>query len=108
MLESEELIQVTLDTAGEELQFGSSNIKGIPGHLVYNVQSFDSPYDIDKQDFDFQVSKKDFEDSGFQVDNLFTYILGTSSYCFRIIKIIDDLTGWFQLSVNLEGVSDVC
>ena len=104
MLESEELIQTTLDTAGEAISFSGIGIRGIPGHLVYNIQNFDSIYDIDKQDFDFQVSKADFQTNALQVDNLFTYELGSSIYTFRIIKITDDLTGWFQLSVNLEGV----
>ncbi len=104
MLESEELIQVTLSNCGEVLTFNSNTILGIPGSLVYNVQGFDSVYDIDKQDFDFQVSKKDFLDKGLQIDYIFTYILDVTSYSFRITKIVDDLTGWFHLSVNLEEV----
>ena len=105
MLESEELIQTTLALAGENLNFSETIIKGIPGHIVYNVQSFDSPYDIDKQDFEFQVSNKDFDSNFFNVGHIFTYLLGARCYSFKITKTINDLTGWLSLSVNLEDVS---
>ena len=107
MLESEEQIQTALGLAGEELQFSGCTIRGIVGHLVYNIQNFDSPYDIDKQDIDFQVSKKDFQTNTLSIKDRCDYILGSSKYCFTITKILDDLTGWFQLSVTLDGVTDV-
>ena len=107
MLEPQNLIQTTLNLAGEKIQFSGCTIKGIPGHLVYNIQNFDSPYDIDKQDIDFQVSKQDFKNNTLELDNRFTFEQGEDQYCFRIIKIIDDLTGWLQLSVSLEDLTSV-
>ena len=105
MLESEELIQTTLDLSGEDIDFCGVTIKGIPGSLVYNVQSFDSVYDIVKQDFDFQVSKRDFIVNAFNAGSLFNYSLGSKIYSFKVVKTIDDLTGWLHLFVNLEGMT---
>lgn len=107
MLESEEQIQKTLELAGEPLEFSGCTIKGIPGHLVYNIQNFDSIYDIDKQDIDFQVSKNDFKTNTLSIKDKCDYTQGKDKYCYTIIKIIDDLTGWLQLSVSLEGVTNV-
>ena len=92
MLESEEQIQTTLALAGEELQFSGCTIRGIPGHLVYNIQNFDSIYDIDKQDIDFQVSKAEFKENTLSIKDRCDYVQGADKYCFNIIKILDDLT----------------
>lgn len=104
MLESQELIETTLDAAGEELNFSGNVIKGIPGSLVYNIQNFDSVYDIDKQDFDFQVSNKQFTNLGLKPGDSFVYNLSNKNYTFEIKSYIDDLTGWFQLTTNLLQV----
>jgi len=104
MLETQELIDVTLSHAGETLEFEAGEILGIPGHLVYNIPSFDSPFDIEKQDYTFQVSLNDFHELAIEKDDVFTYILLDKNYEFSVTTYIDDLTGWMQLSCSLQGV----
>jgi len=107
MRETKEQIALTLEHAGEALQFPAGVIQGIPGHLVYNVQDFSSIYDLNKQDFDFQVSNEEFTAIGGSVRNSFLYTLLNKSYRFEIDTIVDDLTGWMQLTTNLVEIIDV-
>jgi len=107
MLETVEQIQLTLDIAGEQLEFDNGTLKGIPGEVVYNVQSFDSPYDVYKQDFNFQVSSQAFFDLGLNSGDSFIYVLNNKEYRFKIMSIADDLTGWFNLQVKLTNVRDI-
>ena len=108
MIESQELIDRCLEQAGEELIFDEEfSLRGIPGDVVYNVQSYDSPYDLDKQDFDFRVSRVKFQNPEYEltVGSTFTYTMFATTYKFKITKIIDDLTGWLQLDTSyLEKV----
>jgi len=107
MLETKEQITLALSYAGEDLEFDNGTIKGIPGNLVYNVQSFDSPYDVSKQDFDFQVANEDFTAIGLSIGDSFMYSLGSKIYTFKVISFTDDITGWFNLQTNLINISNV-
>lgn len=104
MLETEQQIQYSLIVAGEPITFNKGVIRGIPGQLVYNVPSFDSPYDIDKQDFTFQVSKKDFSSIGGVPEDLFTYNLLGENYSFKVLSYTNDLTGWLTLTCSFQGI----
>lgn len=106
MIETAEDIQTTLDIAGEDLVFELGTIKGIPGTLVYNVPSFDSPYDIEKQDFSFQISSNDFFAYVITKSTPFTYLLNNKVYNFEVTSYTDDLVGWIELRCNLIKVED--
>jgi len=105
MLETQEQIDVTLSLCGEPIEFNAGVIQGIPGHLVYNIPSFDSPYDLEKQDFTFQISKKDFTELEIAKDDLFIYILQDVEYQFKVLIYVDDMIGWVELSASLIGVT---
>lgn len=105
-MESQEDINFTLDQAGKTLTFTGFTIKGIPGQLTFNVQSFDSPYDVEKQEFDFQISGTDFYSHTIDGQS-FTYTLGTKKYTFKVVSYVDDLVGWVNLKVKLTGKANV-
>lgn len=104
MRETEAQIQTMLNVVGEDLEFTFGTIKGIPGHLVYNVQNFDSPYDIEKQDVDFQISYNDFYENVIANGDTFSYLVNETQYNFEITSYVADLTGWVQLRVKLLTV----
>ena len=103
-LETQEQIDVTLSHCGEPLEFDNGSILGIPGHLVFNIPSFDSPYDLEKQDFTFQISKQSFDDIELAKGDTFIYTLLGKEYTFIVLIYIDDLLGWIELSCSLVGV----
>lgn len=104
MLESEEQINKALELAGEPVEFPGGDTRAIPGSLVYNIPSFDSPADIEKQEFDFQMSFKDFTDLDVQKDDEFTYSLLEVDYLFKVDSFLNDLVGWMQLKCSLQEV----
>jgi hypothetical protein len=112
MVESPEQILFVLDTCGEdiELDLAGVTIKAIPGHLVYNIQNFDSVYDLEKQDLNFQISSTDFYTNEIDKGEKFTYIVPnytSKQYTFEIVSFIEDFIGWVELKVKLIGVEDV-
>lgn len=104
MIESEELIQQTLALAGEDIEFSFGTIKGIIGQDIINVQGFNSPYDIEKQDVSVQISYLDFFENVIVEKDTFTYMLGETQYKFEVISYSSDLTGWVELKVKLISV----
>jgi len=104
MLETQEQIDLTLSLAGEPMEFDNGILKGIPGELIYNVQGFDSPYDIDKQDFNFRVSNQSFFDLGIKAGDNFLYSLVGKLYKFQLISFSDDLTGWLNLRAKIINI----
>lgn len=106
MIESPEQIQQALLISGEVLTFSFGEILGIPGHLVYNIQSFDSPYDIYKQDYSFQIAYTDFIDNGIDVNDTFNYTLYTTTFNFEILYYVQDIIGWVELRVSLVEVTE--
>jgi len=104
MLETQEQIDLTLSLCGEDLEFNNGTIKGIPGELVLNVQSFDSPYDVNRQEINFQVSNNDFFSLGITSGDVFLYTLLGKTYKFQIVMFTDDLTGWIELYVKLLDI----
>jgi len=107
MLESQEQIELTLDLCGEDIVFPSVTLKGIPGHVVGNVQNFDSVYDIDKQDLYWQMSSKQILSNWIKEKDSFKYSLNGKSYTFEILSIIDDLLGWVEVRVKVLEVFGV-
>jgi hypothetical protein len=107
MLETAEQIRVTLEQCGETLSFDNVDILGIPGTLVYNVPSYDSPYDLEKQDYSFQISLADFIDNEIHNTDIFIYYLLGTEYKFKLISYTNDLLGWVELSTQFQGVTPI-
>jgi len=107
-METQEDIATMLDAVGESLVFTGVTIKGIPKQEVYNVQNFDSPYDVEKQDFTFQISATSFYANSLDGTSFtYTHPLNPKKFTFKIISFIDDLTGWVELKVKLTGKANV-
>lgn len=107
MLETLEDKLSLLAVAGEELEFEGDTIMGIPGHLVYNVQGYDSIYDIEKQDFSFQILQEDFVELDLKKGDSFIYSTTVKAFTFEIVTYTDDIIGWVELNVKLVEVADV-
>lgn len=106
-METQEQINKVLSTAGEDLVFPSFTIKGIPGHEVYSIQGYDSPYDIKKQDYFFQISLYDLKFRSIVKDNSFYLIALSRKYTFSIDSFIDTFDGWIELQVTLGTIQNV-
>jgi len=106
MLETREQIDLTLSYCGEDIVFPYATLLAIPGHQVGNVQSYDSPYDMDIQEFSFQVGSQEALALGVTNSDSFTYTLNNKDYFFTILSIVDDLLGWLELRVKFTGVLD--
>jgi hypothetical protein len=106
-MESQEQINVVLATAGVDLFFFDFYIKGIPGTELLSIQSFDSPYDIERLDISFQLSLYDVKTHNVKVNDSFTYTSAFYNYSFKIDALADDLTGWVEVKVKIVGKSSV-
>lgn len=96
-----EPIAETLQTCGTLLTFGQFELYGIPGfqtQVLYKGES--SVYEVERQEFAFQVSTQDCYDNNVAVDMVFTIEDTTYRYYFSIDRPpIPDLTGWSKLNV---------
>lgn len=106
-METQEQINKVLSTAGEDLVFPSFTIKGIPGHEVYSIQGYDSPYDIKKQDLFFQISLYELKTHSIAKNNTFYYTAFGRKYNFSIDSFVDTLDGWIELQVTLGTIENV-
>lgn len=105
MLESEALIQKTLSIAGEILDFTTFTIRGIPGSLVTNVKDFSSPYDIERQDYDFRVATSDFLANNITDGSEFSYTIGNITLAFIITSFNYDLDGWTSMRTSVKDIT---
>jgi hypothetical protein len=105
MLESFDDIKECLEVAGEDLVFPTFTIKALPGDLTYNVQSYDSVYDVERQDVDFRISYNDALHYLIEAGNTFTYTLSNIAMTveYRVLPIIFDTTGWGQMRATPIG-----
>lgn len=106
-METQEQINKVLSTMGEKLEFSSETILAIPGFDLYSIQSYDSPYDIKKQDFYFQLSLRDFIDNGFAKGDTFIYKNLSREYEFTLDSFTDLLDGWIEIQAKLGTVTNV-
>ena len=92
----------TLDLVGISLEFNSGTIKGIPGfNLSILVKGEVSPYEVEKQNFTFQVATIDCVNFDIVLDSTFTMTDSVYLYTFKVdSNPISDLTGWSRLLVN--------
>lgn len=106
-METQAQVDNILSIAGELLEFSSGNILAIPGFDIYSIQGYDSPYDIKKQDFLFQLSLKDFIDNGLSKGDTFIYKNLSREYEFSIESFTDLIDGWIEIQAALGQVTNV-
>lgn len=102
MLETDSEIQLALRYGGETLTFLGFTVLAIPGSLVYNTHNYASPNTLETQDFEFQMSHKDFLINRIEENDEFSYQLSNSGVTirFRISSYSVDTTGWCRLNVT--------
>lgn len=123
MLETTAQITTTLRMAGEDITFAEKTIppvlpatdptvipsyviKAIPGDTVYNIQNYDSPFDVEKQDYIFRTSEQLAIANNILVGDIFSYGRSNVSgrtYLFKVISRVPDSTGWVALKATLTG-----
>ena len=103
MKETPAQIQATLLAAGELLTFPTFTMYGLPGFdTSILIKGEYSSYEIERQNFSFEVSIADCKTHSVVMDNTFTMTDGSYTYSFKIDRpFIPDLTGWAHLAVNL-------
>ena len=101
-----EPIQQALSIAGIDLVFQDFDILGIPGFntsVLYKGEV--SLYEVEKQNFSFQVATIDTIDNQVAIDMLFTMEDSGYQYQFRLDRPpVNDLTGWSELHALLLSV----
>ena len=124
MLETVTLITACLAKAGEDITFAAKTlppvlpdppvvipsyvIRAIPGDTVYNIQNYDSPFDIEKQDYIFRTFEQLVINHDIKLGDVFSYgksNLSGRTYNFKVISLISDTTGWTAIKAMLTGVS---
>lgn len=97
-----EPITKALTLAGHTLEFSGFDIKGVVGfNLSILLRGEQTLYEIEKQNFSFQVSSIDVFDNEIVEGMEFTMEDSNSIYTFSVERPpIDDLTGWAELHVN--------
>lgn len=96
-----EPISEALQTCGTILTFSQFEIYGIPGfqtQVLYRGES--TVYEVERQDFSFQVATEDCYENVVTVDLTFYIEDNTYRYYFSIDRPpVSDLTGWSKLNV---------
>ena len=106
MIESDSDIATAL-SIGDTLQFSTFTIQGFMSTNVYNLQSYDSPYDIEKQDFYVRINTTDFLNHTLVPGVQFTFSIRSLKYTFSIMNFFHDMVGWSKLNLNFVGVEHV-
>jgi len=113
MSETIEMIQLCLDTAGEEIVFQVETIVdlitvitevpilAIPGVSVYSIQNYSSPFDIEKQVYTFMTSIAYFKSLTIEVGLEFTFTLGTRVHAFTVSSWSEPEPNWIRLRADL-------
>lgn len=96
-----EPIALALQTCGTLLTFSQFEMYGIPGfetQVLYKGEV--TVYEVERQNFSFQVSTLDCYENAVAVDMEFYIEDSTYAYTFKIDRPpIADLTGWSKLNV---------
>ena len=92
-----------LTIAGTKLDFGNFDIQGIVGfNLTVLYKGEQSLYEVEKQNFSFQIATQDAIDNAIVSGLTFFIDEGDKKYNFQLDRPpIDDLTGWSELHTNL-------
>jgi hypothetical protein len=120
MSETQAQIEEALTISGEDLTFvfvvtvdnvphySYTIIKGIPSTTVAAILSYDSPYDIEKQNYYFLVSALHIQSYGIAATSLFYYDNGNTRYNFRVLPTTSaDISGWMTLPVALDSITSL-
>lgn len=105
-----EPISTALEIAGIPLAFDSFDLMCFPGFstsVLYKGEV--SLYEVEKQNFVFQVSLEECLDKRIVIDTEFYMIDHGYQYNFKLDRPpIHDLTGWASLHCNLISVEIAC
>jgi len=101
MSETLAMIQFCFDTAGEELVFLDGTILAIPGVSVYSIQSYSSPFDVEKQVYTFTTSITYFQSLVIEVGSEFTFTLGTRVHTFTVASWNETEPNWIKIRADL-------
>lgn len=99
-----------LTISGITLSFDQFEILGIPGFntsVLYKGEV--SLYEVEKQNFSFQVSTLDCLNKTITIDDTFFMKNSDYQYNFKLDREpVHDLTGWSKLNCNLLSIELVC
>lgn len=104
-----ELIDKALSIGGVTLTFDDFTIKGFPGfNLTRLYRGEQSLYEIEKQNFSFQIATKDVVKYDISANDTLTISDNVYLYDFIVeLDPIHDLTGWSELHVNFQGKEEL-
>lgn len=103
--ETPEQIKLALDTAGVSLYFNGNEVKAIPGQRIALMADYHSIYDVEKQNYTFQLSTQDIVTHVIEHDTPFSYITDTHQYDFEVRSPKPDMTGWTKIDADLITIT---
>lgn len=89
-----------VNAAGVDLEFPTGSVKGIPGfetQVLYKGE--ESLYEVEKQNFSFQLLSSDWLDNELTTGMQFTMDDETFQFTFEVVGTQPDLTGWLIVKV---------
>lgn len=104
-----EPIAEVLGVAGEELNFGTFQVRGLPGfELVTLYKGETSLYEVTKQDFLFNLNSTDITLNSIAEGMSFILVDSSYTHTFKVSRPPQaDLTGWSVLFADYEGKVNV-
>ncbi len=100
-VESETMIAAALEIAGVPMSFSTGDILGFPGQQVQLFADMSSPYDVENQNFSWQVVQDDLDSLNIVVGSIFQYSARNVTYSFEVLSIEPDMTGWSKLRAEM-------
>lgn len=104
----QEPIEKCLAISGVGMDFGIFQILGIPGfNISVLYKGEQSLYEIERQNFSFQISTEDAVKYQITGEEIFTMNISVREYRFKVERSIEDLTGWTKLSTSYLSGKDL-
>lgn len=107
MMESEELIQASLNLLGIDLVFVTGTCKGISQQSLSEVSNGGSPFAVVANTYSFVMSMQDIKRLNIVEGTVFTMQIFNRLFSFIAGNYTEDLTGWVEMFATMTGVSDV-
>lgn len=107
MMESEELIQTSLNLLGIDLVFVAGTCKGIAQQSLSEVSNGGSPFAVVANTYSFVMSMQDIKRLNIVEGTVFTMQIFNRLFSFTTGSYTEDLTGWVEMFATMTGVSDV-
>lgn len=92
---------------GEELSFPGFTLYGFPSSNVFNIPAYESPYDLEKEEFYLRMSTKDFITNCLEPGVEFEVNVKYAKFGFSIMSFNHDMTGWTKVNLNYTGMAYV-